>query len=38
MCYVEYYSCEHLRLVYHGWKELNCLYVDGLVFIKMVSL
>jgi len=35
--YVEYYSYEHLRLVYHRWKEQHCIYADGLIFIKMVS-
>lgn len=35
--YCEYYSLEHLKYIDKGWKEQHCLYVDGLVFIKLVK-
>lgn len=35
--YVPYLSVEHLRLVRDKFHECNCIFIEGVVCIKMVS-
>lgn len=37
MMYVKYHSKEHFRLIDNGWRELNCIFIEGDVFIKMIQ-
>lgn len=35
--YCPYLEVEHLCLLRCGWEEHHCLFVDGVVMIKMVT-
>lgn len=35
--YVPYLGVEHLRLLRTKWKEEHCIFIEGVVCMKMVS-